>query len=350
MSQINTVINCPEIQKWINNLFTIQDPTLITEPLVLTEYLLSPANRSGAEQSLKQQVAPGGGKKRIVQVKYSPRLSEAEVQENEGNTDCVANPAPGETTAEYEVGDDYVQVSAQIDPRELSLICDDNTEYAARKVAQIMNALERKIETMSYSQLALLNGKFSVGEPDVTGDVKTVTTRKADGTFSTDALTQVPTATRYAAYPGAPILFGGRQWGVYMREVNAGCCAIDGINVSDLAAQYGMGFVESYRADDAFGDGGAMTVAPGAVQMLEYLEYEGMANIDLGTVQQMVVVSPITGQRFDMKVNIDCNGVFNFFLRKTFKLVTMPNDVFYSDDRLSGVNFVNEFQIDNPTS
>ena len=178
MSQLSTLVNCPEIQVFLNGMFANQDPTLITEPLVLTEFLLSPANRSGVQFSLKEVVAPGGGKKRQVDVVYSPRLSETEVAENEGNTDCTANPAPGDTTATYDVGDDYVQISAQINPRELTRICEENTAFFARKIAQIMNALERKIETMNYSQLALLAGSFSAGEPNVTADVKTVSTRK----------------------------------------------------------------------------------------------------------------------------------------------------------------------------
>jgi hypothetical protein len=349
MSQLASLVNCPEIQVELNKLFTDQDPTLITEPLVLTEFLLSPANASGVGQrSLKEMTTPGGGKKRIVEVLYSPRLSEADVSDSTGNTDCTGDAVAGETTTQYDVGDRYFQKSTSINPRDLAYKCEDNTVFFAKKVAQILNVLERAIETEAYTQLALLNGNYSAGYPGVTGDVLVVETRNADGNYSTEAFTEVGTAAKYAAYPGIPIVFGERQWGKYMRETQAGCCAATGINVYDLAVQYGMGFLESYRAADAFGDGGAMMVAPGAVQMLEYLEYEGMAFLDLGTVQQMTITSPITGQRFDMKINIDCNGIFNVFLRKTFKLVTMPSDVFYPDDRLYGVNFVNELQITNP--
>lgn len=348
MSQLTSLVNCPEIQTYLNTLFIDKDPTLITEPLVLTEFLLSPANTVGVKQSVRDYVAPGAGKKRIVEVVYSPRLSESDVQDSEGITDCTANPVAGETTTQYDVGDRYFQVSTTINPRDLAYKCEDNTRFMAMKIAQIMNQIERAIETEAFTQTATLRGNYASDFPGVTDDVLVVQTRDADDKFNTNAFVSVGSAARWNAYPSAPILVGGLQWDQYMKEINAGCCAIDGINVADLAAQYGMGFMSSYRADTAFGSGGAMMMAPGAIQFLEYLEYEGLANFDLGTVQQMVIISPITGQRFDMKINIDCNGIFNIFLRKTFKLVTMPTDVFYPDDRLFGVNFVNELQITNP--
>lgn len=348
MSQLTTLVNCPEIQTYLNTLFIEKDPTLITEPLVLTEFLLSPANLMGVKQNIKDLVTPGGGKKRIVEVVYSPRLSESDVQDSVGNDDCTGDPVAGETTAQYDVGDRYFSKSTTIDPRQLAYKCEDNTRFMAMKVAQIMNVLERKIETESFTQLALLNGKYSKDYPGVVNDILVVQTRNSDNQFNTNAFTNVAAAAKWAAYPSAPVLVGGLQWYQYLQEVAAGCCAIDGINVADLAAQNGFGAIISERADTAFGSGGAMMMAPGAVQMLEYLENEGMWNFDAGTVHRSVVVSPITGQRFDMRINIDCNGVFTIRLTKTLKLVTMPNDVFYSDDRLYGVNFVNELQITNP--
>lgn len=348
MSSITTLINCPEIQAELNGHFG-EDPTLTVEPLVLTEFLLSDFNTAATEQqSLKEKVSPGGGKSRIVELIYSPRLSESDVSDSEGNESCTADDPPGDVSQQYDVGDRYLQVSVAINPRDLRYRCEENTTFAAKKIAQKLSQLERALETEYFTALSLLYGNFAAEETGVVSKTKQVATRDSSGKFSTDAMVQVPQSTAWANYPGPPILFGGRQWGEYMQEVNAGCCAIDGINVADLAAQNQMALLKSYRADTIFGEGAAISVAPRAAQLLEWMEYEGMAFIDLGTVQQMTITSPRTGQRFDMKINVDCNGIFNFFIRKYFKLVSMPNDVYFPDDRLAGVVNINRFEIVNP--
>jgi len=347
MSQINTLVNCPELQTELNDLFTC-DPTLITEPLVLQAFLRSPANLGGTR--MQQMLSPGGGKSRIVEVVYSPRLDEGNVQVDTGRDDCTNENVIGETSTTYDVGNSYVQQPLVIKPFELRYKCEENTRYMAKKIQQAINVLSRKRETVLFEQLALMNGNFAVGEPNVTAKVKTVQTRDADGKFSTDMFTEIGTASRYASYCGNPIVIGGRNVGKYMREVSAGCCSMDGINVADLAAQYGMGFIESYRADDSFGDDNFFTVAPGAIQIIDWLEYEGPEGInyiDTGIYKQMVLVDPFTGYKYDVKINVDCNGNHNIFIRSYFKLISLPTDVFYSTDRLAGVNFINQYAIDN---
>lgn len=349
MSTVSGFINCPELQVQLNMLFANVEPETVTEPLVFTGFLLSDANLSGSRQmQLKDMVSPGGGKKRRVQVVYSPRIPEASVKSNTGDTNCVADPVVGEVDEIYEIGEDYEQIDWQIDPRDLSERCEDNTVFVARKLAQYMNVMDRRMESIYVNTLPSINGKYAVGVPNVTSDILQVQTRNADGNYSSSAFVDPKTAATYSAYATPPVILGGMQWGKYVRETNAGCCSAEGLDWAALAAQYGFAFLETYRADDAMGQGGAMMMAGGAVQLLEYMEYEGLSNLDMGVLRQMVIMSPITGQRYDLKIYIDCNGVFNFFLRKHYRLVTLPNDVFYPGDRLYGVNFVNELQIVNP--
>lgn len=347
MSQLSTYVNCPEIQTAYDRMFMECDPQLTLEPLVLTDFLQSPENTNNV---LSMRVAPGNGKIREVDMLYSPRLPESEVLVGEGRELCESPNTIGETTARYTLEDtDYYLTSVQINPRELTRRCEDNAIFFARKINQLINQLARKRETAMFSQLALLNGNFAAGIPGtIVSKTKNVSTLGADDKFSTDMFTAIGTDARYNSYCSNPIVIGGYAPGQYFREVKAGCCAADGRNVFTLAEQYGMSFLESYRADNAFGASGFMVVDKGAVQMLQYSAYEGELNyLDLGTLQQMSFVDPNTGIKYDIKINIDCNGIFNVFVSSWAKLVGLPNDMYYSDDRLSGVTFVNKYQIVN---
>lgn len=348
MSQLNNYVNCPEIQTAYDRMFMECDPQLTLEPLVLTDFLQSPENTNNV---LQNRVSPGNGKIREVDMLYSPRLSEADVLVGEGNTLCESPNTIGETTTRYTLEDtDYYLSSVQINPRDLTRRCEDNAVFFARKINQLINQVARKRETAMFAQLLGLNGNFAVGIPGtITNDIKEVATRDADDKFVTDMFTAIGADARYNSYCSNPIVIGGYATGQYFREVKAGCCSLPGINVFDLAAQYGMAFLESYRADTTFGADGFMVVDKGAIQMLQHSEYEGELNfLDLGTLQQMSFMDPATGIRYDIKINIDCNGIFNVFVSSWAKLVGLPTDMYYADDRLSGVTFVNQYKIVNP--
>lgn len=348
MSQLSTYVNCPEIQTAYDRMFQECDPQLTVEPLVLTDFFQSPENTNNV---LSTRVSPGNGKIRTVEMLYSPRLSEADVLVGDGNTLCESPNTIGETTATYTLEDtDYYLTSAQINPRDLTRRCEDNAVFFARKINQLVNQLARKRESAMFAQLALMNGNFATSIPGtIVSKTKTVSTLDADGKFVTDMFTAIGTDARYNSYCSAPIVIGGYTAGKYFREVKAGCCAVAGVNVFDLAAQYGMSFLESYRADTAFGTDYFMVVDKGAVQLLQHSAYEGEMNfLDLGTLQQMSFMDPATGLKYDIKINIDCNGIFNIFVSSWSKLVGLPNDMYYADDRLSGVTFVNRYRIVNP--
>lgn len=348
MSQISSLISCPQLQGDLNEYWSTCDPTKLREPLVLQQFLYSEANSVGGRANkLKEAASPGGGKRRDVEYIYSPRILESEVDDNTNRDSCTSSNVIGETSTLVQIGDSYVQHDFLVSPFELRDKCKDNNTYIMEKLQQSIDVVLRKRETKLYNALALMYGNFAVGEPDVAAKIKTVQTIGADGRFSTDALEEIPTSTRYAGYCTAPIVLGGRIMGKYMKSVSAGCCAIDGINVGELALKYGMGFLESYRADSSFGVNNFMTIQPGAVQVADWLEYEG-AQVDEGTVKLMTITDPETGVVLDLKINMDCNGNMSFFVRSYFKAISLPGDLFYVGDRLAGVNFVNKFVITNP--
>lgn len=355
MSQLSSFVSCPDLQDMLNTYITNCDPTRIREPLALQNVLYSEENRGGTQQvKVGELVSPGGGKVRKAQLVYSPRLLESSVDEGTGRDQCTASNIIGETSAEYTISEnDYVQYGFQIPVFDLRERCQANELYVAEKIQQAIDAVLRKRESKFFTQVNLLNGKFASDFPDdviITDDTLQVATKYDDGKFNPDMLETIGSASRYNAYCSNPVIIGGYNVGKYFRAVQAGCCSLDGINIADLSAQYGRAFVESYRADSIFGKDEFMTMALGAAQVLEYLEFEGPRGInmiDTEIYKQMVVTDPSTGARLDLKMNFDC-GVWHIFVRSYAKVVALPSDVFYSGDRLSGVNFINRYKIVNP--
>lgn len=344
-------MNCPELQLRINEIIT-RDPQIIREDTVLNNFLLSDMNLAGARQGkLQSAVSPGNGKSRLVEVVYSPRLQEDDVNVNTGRDDCSTDNKIGDTSVTYDVGNNYIQEDASINLMDLRYTCEENTVRIARTIMQLMDVVMRKRETMLFDSVLLQYGNFAADEPDVTDKIKTVSTLDAEDRFSIDAMEDIGVATRYAMYAGLPVVIGGRTMSKYMRALAAGCCSRDGINIGELQSSYGMYFLESYRADAQWGNDYFMTLDAGAVQLLEWLEFEGPEGVnyfEMDNFKAMVLVDPRSGARFDVKIVIDCNLNINIFVRSYFKLVTLPQDLFYSTDRLSGVNWLNRYHIVNP--
>lgn len=354
MSQLSTYVSCPDIQLRLNEIVEC-DPALIVEPTVLTNFLLSDLNLTGARQGkLTSTIAPGNSKRRRVEVVYSPRLSEDDVLVGEGRDNCSVDNKIGETSQLYEIGDDeYIQAEASMNIFELSTTCEDNSERFARTLMMLMSQVDRKMESTLFDQLLAQYGSYAVDYPGVTDKILAVQTKYSDERYNVDAFENLGTAARWNAYCSVPFVIGGVNWGKYMRATNAGCCSRDGINVAELAAQYGMIFAESYRADAQWGLDYAMMLDAGHAQLIEWLEFEGPNGInmfDMADFKAMVIVNPRNGNRYDVKITVDCNLNISIILRKYFKLATLPDDMFYAEDRLSGVNGINRLVIDNPAA
>jgi hypothetical protein len=254
MSQLSTYVSCPDIQLRLNQIVEC-DPALVVEPTVLTNFLLSDLNIAASRQGkLTSTIAPGNSKRRRVEVVYSPRLSENDVLVGEGRDNCSVDNKIGETSTMYEIADDeYIQAEASMNIFELSTTCEDNSERFARTIQMLMSQVDRAMETMLFDQLLAQYGNYADDYPGVTNKILEVQTKYEDQRYNVDAFENLGTAARWNAYCRVPFVIGGVNWGKYMRATNAGCCSKDGINVAELAAQYGMIFAESYRADAPWG-------------------------------------------------------------------------------------------------
>jgi hypothetical protein len=352
MSHILTdIIACPTIQDQLNQHFLTQmNPLDAREKQGFTDmFVNSSLNTNGILQS---KVNPGGGKKRVVELIYTPPVLESEIGTSPAKK-CTSTNEAGMLSEQYELADDEgVNYDEKFDLLNMANMCQDNSLWFAGRIQAMMDGLTKKMGTINAQQLALLNGAFGSGEANVNTNVKTISTRVSAATGALDirGYAKIANAAENAAYPSAPFVFGWGEIYDYMKELKAGCCATSGIDLGAYVAQNDLVFIADKKIGTALPNDNFMMVAPGAVQLLTWLEFEGARGInviDTEVYKQTVITDPKSGIRFDLQVKNDCGNIY-VNIKLAHKLVGMPSDMFSAGDAFDGVKWVNEFAIVNP--
>lgn len=346
MSHIGSgLIPCPQIQEDLNTQFTRSVPNNRMEPQGFTDFVVSSINTDNYIQNL---VAPGRGKKRQVELVYTPPILEGEISTTPVKK-CTSDNEAGQLSETYELGDEGVQYDETFDLLHMAEMCKDNSLWLAQRIQAIMDGLYKKIGTINAQQLLTLYGAFGDGVDGVANDIKTVSTRKSDGSPNIDALAEIEFASMITGYNTTPYVFGLGEIYKYFKKVAASCCAADGLNLETFAAQNSIVFAPDRKIDREW-NGDFVTLVPGAVQMLQWLEFEGERGINViddDSYKQTVLTDPRTGIRYDFQLKNDC-GKININLKLVHKLVGLPTDMYSSGDPFNGVTFVNRYKISNP--
>ncbi len=342
---VSDFATCPAIQDNLEAAFTQVNPSTITEPIMFTELLLSDANRDGV---LQEQTAPGNGKKRDVELIYSPRIPEDNVKDNQARV-CSSTCDIGDRTATFTIDEDGVAFDWRVDITDLATRCEDDGLWLAKKIAQVMNGLLRKLELKNITQAAALFGNFDLNEDNVdVNDVKTVRTQLA-GNPSIDFISEIAFASMNMAYPSNPIVVGWDEISKAFTKLKATCCADNGLDIAELARQEGIAFMNSKKIRDVLPANNFFTMALGSLQLLWYNEFMGPKGLRVSNDDsyiQGILVHPRLGLPFDYILSNNC-GVVSFQLKLATKVVGMPADMFCAGDTLDGVTYVNEYAIDN---
>lgn len=344
----NSLITCPTLQDRLNDHFLKCDPTRLREPIPFLEFLTSPTNTSNV---IQKQISAGNGKIRSVELVYEPRLNENEVSTSAVQS-CSAGSEAGQRSETYTldttVGSSY---SEKFVLTSLAEICESDDSYIARRIQYGMDVMIRKMATTTMGQVNALKGAFGPNVATVNGSNELVVqTKKSNGDIDTNFIEQISFAALDTAYCGIPYIFGYDEIHKAFKRVKAGCCATDGLNVGDFARNEGMVFFTDYRVADAFGANHFISVDAGALQLLTYNEFQGPRGIrviDTEDYKQTIVRDPATGIPFDFTWKFDCGSIY-MQLKLAHKLIGMPNDMFFVDDRLFEVTGVNEYLITNP--
>ena len=349
MSHLLTgLIACPDIQTAIDNNFLNCDPTKLQEYTPLVQFLNSGANTNHV---LDKTISPGRGKLRNVNMVYTPRVRETEVS-NSTATVCTSSNASGMISETYSLDPDIgVSIDETFNARDLSAICKDNQTYLTERIQAMMDGARRKMETNLTTDLLALVGAFAAGETEVVNNIKTVRTKFSDGKPDTNMLEEVDFATMNANYCSQPYIFGYDEAYKYYRRMEVGCCADSGLDLGRALSKFGKIFMPSFRMPTVFGTNDFVTLSAGAAQLITYNAYEGaelINTISSGDHQELTVIDPMTGLKWDMLINRPCGGDLTIQLKLAYKLVGMPDDMFSIGDRYRGVTGVNRFRITNP--
>jgi len=339
----NSFINCPDIQGRLEDGYFRGDPTMFQGHINVLRAVTAPFNESGVMQ---RQIDTRNGKYRQVEVVYQPRLSVTDVSTSAALT-CAGGATYGETSTVYNI-DPAVGASFpwSVSLTDLAARCEADENYIARMVEKGMSAIKR---SMNQEAVAFLDANFGpLGYGDTTFTTKTKLT---NGAFVDDYLSDIMYQYELAEGWNRPVVVGGELSRKYMTALRAHCCATVNVDLQALAGSDAEAyFFFEPTADTVFGAGQFAFWAPGAVQLIRYNEFtnvQGPRGIDDGAIKIGTISDPQTGLDFDYYAQFDC-GVWNFQLKLAYKFISMPEDMFLTNDNLSGVNYIFNGVVTNP--
>lgn len=343
MAYSDVLAACPNIQTRIDDAFVT--PGMFPgadERMPLAEFIVSPANRSGLQQSIN----PSKGKLRTVEVVYDQRILESAVAVDQPNPNCAGTGTRGNGVEEYSLDiTKNLQVTEAIELTDFTGACDADSDIMARKVAAMVDVLDRRLATQIAVQTALLGGKWGASVPNVNVSDQLVINTLLAGTSNPnpDALIEVKNAAEDSGFPSDLLIVGGQDMRTYMQRMMAGCCAQYGLDLGELMAQFGYAFAYDKRLADATAQDEFMVIAPRALQLLEFSIAEGKG--ELGEIWNQssnyfytTVRSPRFGVTYDLSGKDPC-GTLALALTFTGKMVGMPTDIFGAGDEYEGVTY-----------
>ena len=328
---------CPHLQvdldeAWINGMFP-------TEHVPEAEFLTSATNNRG----IKQMIVPGNGSIRTVDVRYTRRRLEENVKTNQANPNCTASYSYGNETTSYTIDPSVnVQDSTIINLNDDRLSCVDSFKNAMRDSVDVV---DRKVASIIATQSVALAGGWGGDVPSTTGTITNGVVK--NGTFyqlAFNATSGAPmpgvwpdlrNALDDSGFPDEVALFGGNTLRRYFQFLAAGCCTNDGIDLSEMMAQYGYAAAKDKRVADALGSQDSyLAIAPGALQVLNYSRAEGkplwgqLLGGGAGSNYFMTTVaSPRFGLTYDVNAKDDC-GTLHLTVTATIKTIGLPADMY----------------------
>lgn len=350
----STLISCATIQDDLFNYFQACGAPLIREPFPFAEFLANDVNNRG----LSQKIAPGGGKKRSVELIYTARLNESEVTENQADL-CSCDNDSGNCSQVYDIDPDMnLSTCERIPETKLRDICKPNSDYIMERIAYRMDVLERRIATELTQQASFLAGEWNMTEGlNVNAGSQLVVKTKKDGdafTLNPYTMQDIDFAARATGYCGNKVIFAGSELFKYYEAMKEGCCADSGIDLGGMLNRFGTVVLYDPRVAATFPGGsnvGVMTQA-GALALLTWNQFGWDAGMPLpfregANYSRTLMITPRLNIPVDVIIKDECPGILTFTMSAVVKLVNMPNDIFPVGDKYRGVNFFNEILVEN---
>lgn len=342
----SSLINCPTFQAELEanwkNCHTVR------EPLPILEFLYSPANR----QPIVSQVSMGG-KIKTIELRYDQRILESAVSSNQPNPTCAASTKRADKSSTYTIDPNVnLQIEETFDLMDLVRICRDNGTFMTQTVQRLIDALMRKVASVTATQSVALAGAWSA---DTTVNASSEFELSTLRSGTTDELApfgmeNLNMALMESGYCDQTVLIGGKTLYQYMRRMQLGCCAQYGNDLSAIWNQYGLATMWDRRMQTAFGTADkTLAIQSGALQIITFNAFEGVEGINMfndSAYKQMVINDPMTGFPIDMVFNYDC-GKVQIILTATHKVIALPLDLAAAGDVFRNVNYVGKIKVVN---
>lgn len=351
----SSYVGCATLQADLTTYFNTCGAEMIREPMPFAEFLTSPTNNNG----LQQVISPGNGKVRTVELTYQARIPESEVTENDSDL-CSCSTTRGNCSQTYTLDPaENLSVCETISAANLRNICQPNSEFVMKKVAHLVDVLERRAATEMVQEASFLTGTWNrAGEvPNVNASDQLVVKTKKDGDAFTPnpfAMSEIDFALAASGYCAPAAIFGGRELYQYYRNMLAGCCSDAGNDLSKHLSLYGRAVAYDPRvaATISGGQNAGLVIQPGAVALLTWNEFGWNAGMSLpfnegSNYARTLIVSPRLGLPMDVIVKDECPGTLTIVVSVVIKLVNLPSDIFPVGDKYRGVNFFNEILVTN---
>ncbi len=347
MSQVSSLnVQCETVQYELDSQFAICKPVL--DPMPALEAILA----TQAAMGITQSVVGDNGKVKTVKVTYDQRALESAATETTGARTCTSTNQTYNSYTTYDIDPSTkIQYGELFTVAELATVCQDFNAFYAKKIAKVIDVIERRVATKVAGALVALYGKWgSAVTLDNGSDELVIPTfiSAAAKTIDYTGMTSLDLALMQTGYCQAPIIVGGSVLWAYGKHIQAGCCSDSGVNVMEMANQFGKAILYDKRIVTAMGsDSKAMVFQPGSVALITYNEYDETGSIRGTNYAKFKVFSPRTGLPIDIVVKDDC-GSISITGYATVELVGLPADMFAVGDEYAGVKFVNKILVTNP--
>lgn len=350
----SSYVGCATLQADLTSYFNTCGAEMIREPMPFAEFLTSPLNNNG----LQQVISPGNGKTRSVELTYQARLPESQVVENDSDL-CSCTVTNGNCSQTYTIDPaENLSVCETISAANLRAICAPNSEFVMKKIAHLVDVLERRQATELVQEASFLTGMWNTTEvPNVSAtDQLVVKTKKDSDAFTVNpfAMSEIDFALAATGYCAPAAIFAGRELYQYYRNMLAGCCADSGVDLGQMMTLYGRAVSYDPRVAStiAGGQNAGLVIQPGAVAVITWNEFGWNANMPLpfnegSNYARSLIVSPRLGLPMDVIVKDECPGTLTIVISVVAKLVNLPSDIFPVGDKYRGVNFFNEIRVTN---
>jgi len=341
MSHIN--VQCETIQTNLDTAFETCNPVMDAMPLL--EAILVTQKAAGIAQSVSDN-----GKVKTVNVVYDQRALESTALEITGARTCTATNQTYSKSAYYTIDPaTFIKAEEVFTVAELAIVCEDFNVFLAKKIAKVIDVIERKAATLVANAFAAGYGNWGGLVPVNLGNELVVSTLVSQATKVIDysGMSAIDLAVQQTGFCKAPIIVGGSALYQYGQWINKGCCSTTGVDVLAMANEFGKVIMYDKRLEAALGSSlKSIAFQPGAVAIITYNEYNETA-LSGANYDKLKVFSPRTGLPIDIVIKDDCGtiSVIGYF---THKLVFLPADMFAVGDEYAGVNFVNKILVTNP--